>query len=1456
MYKPMYKQYDIITEVLMKQKVTRILSLLVLLALLTSLLGTAVFAAAPTVTVAVNSKERHTVCTALSADAKSYYTGQYSYANLKALSGVDSTDSYTATQNNPLYTKLHTLMDSTRNSTKVVYGGTGADALATYWHYTDAVGGTYGYNYFYADISSNDYGTNGMQREHVWPQSKASYFQLNGGADLHHLRPSIGGVNQSKSNRAFANLRNTDTAYSAYQVDNQDVIWVGTKDFDSVLEVRDNVKGDIARILLYVYVRWEQPNLYSDVASSNLPPLDSDDKSNSGDRIIEDRATLLQWCHDDPVDTWEMERNDLIQDVQGNRNVFIDYPELAWYLFGLTPPSDMQTPSGDAAGGGGSATVSAVSDNTAWGTVSVSGNVITAAPKEGYYAAGYTVTSGTASVRQDGNTFTVTATTDCVVRIHFAARAVAAVTFSVPNGVTQDALSGYVGDSVILPTPSGTPTADKYAYTFVGWTNGVVNNSGAAPTVYPAGSSYVLSDGGATLYAVYSYQVTASGNYVKVTGTHDDWSGEYLIVYEKGSRVMDGSRTSFLDPNNYKNVSITNAAISAAEADAYRFTVEKNGSAYSIRSASGCYIGKTANSAGIDVSTTTAYGNTISLDSNGNAVILSGGGAYLRYNKASNANYFRYFASENYGNQQPLALYVKETSGTRYTTVLEDKNDCAHTNQTTERTEPTCTAAGLSVITCNDCGEILSSTTLPATGHTCTVQTVAPTLTEQGYDLHTCTVCGHTYKDNYTDPLGTLVTVHFVVPNGVAAISPMTSGSAGITLPTPSGTPADTAHAYSFVGWTAAETAATTAKPEICAAGTNYKPSADCTLYALYSYIETSGGADNVYTLVAEAPEDWSGDYLIVNPDKTHAMTSTLNGGCFAAAAVTVSEENTVTDPTSDMIFAFKKESNGKYSILSDKGYLLIADNNTKAGGISEEPTDWFTITEKSGCWQVTSVNVSARCFAYYKNNTDFRTYASSTYKTGYLFKKGSATQTTYYLTLPACAHSDTVLQNATATTCTAAGYTGDRVCSACGTLVEAGTQIPALGHAWRAATAADGNDAYVAPTCTGTGLYYDICTRCGTQGELHEIPALGHSNYQYTDNGDGTHTKTCGVCSAVIAAAEAHAYVDGTCACGAKEQTGPTEVANMTVGTQLALNSDLSILFRVKNVSETVYDLSTAYLVVEKDQYPAGQEKYVKTTTMTEYSISGGRVVFTYAGITAAEMNDEIRATFYVKGLDGKLYCSPVKVTSICGYVRTALDSGTCTATLRTCLIDMLNYGTAAQIYFGRHTDGLANAEFEEYQQYATAELTSAVESVKDSIATGCTNNLVEKFSAKLDMNSSVGIIFTVTGTQKFTEDELANLKLVVKDESGKVLDTIEGSALTLDTRGRIVGSTFVLTARQMRTPVYTTLYKNGEIASNTFVYSIASYLIDVQTNMPGSTLESMIRAMIIYGDAADKSL
>ena len=55
---------------------------------------------------------------------------------------------------------------------------------------------------------------------------------------------------------------------------------------------------------------------------------------------------LLEWCALDPVDTWEMGRNEVVGAKQGNRNVFIDYPELAWQLFGKEVPANMKTPSG------------------------------------------------------------------------------------------------------------------------------------------------------------------------------------------------------------------------------------------------------------------------------------------------------------------------------------------------------------------------------------------------------------------------------------------------------------------------------------------------------------------------------------------------------------------------------------------------------------------------------------------------------------------------------------------------------------------------------------------------------------------------------------------------------------------------------------------------------------------------------------------------------------------------------------------------------------------------------------------------------------------------------------------------------------------------------------------------------------------------------------------------------
>ena len=93
-----------------------------------------------------------------------------------------------------------------------------------------------------------------------------------------------------------------------------------------------------------MYCCWGQPNLYSDLDTSLLPEGDPDEVTNTGGRVITDLDTLLTWCEDDPVDTWEMKRNDLAQLQQGNRNVFIDYPELSWKLFSREVSAGMQTP--------------------------------------------------------------------------------------------------------------------------------------------------------------------------------------------------------------------------------------------------------------------------------------------------------------------------------------------------------------------------------------------------------------------------------------------------------------------------------------------------------------------------------------------------------------------------------------------------------------------------------------------------------------------------------------------------------------------------------------------------------------------------------------------------------------------------------------------------------------------------------------------------------------------------------------------------------------------------------------------------------------------------------------------------------------------------------------------------------------------------------------------------------
>lgn len=151
--------------------------------------------------------------------------------------------------------------------------------------------------------------------------------------------------------------------------------------------------------------------------------------------------------------------------------------------------------------------------------------------------------------------------------------------------------------------------------------------------------------------------ISSDAQFVKVTSAPADWSGDYLIVYESGNLAFNGALTTLDATSNTVSVTITDGKISVSDKLlSSMFTISSSDGGYTIRSNSGYYIGQTADSNGLKSSVTTTYTNTISLTTSGDVNIVSGG-AYLRFNAASNQIRFRYYKSGSYTSQKAIQLY-------------------------------------------------------------------------------------------------------------------------------------------------------------------------------------------------------------------------------------------------------------------------------------------------------------------------------------------------------------------------------------------------------------------------------------------------------------------------------------------------------------------------------------------------------------------------------------------------------------------------------------------------------------------------------------------------------------------------------------------------------------------------------------------------------------------------------
>lgn len=224
-----------------------------------------------------------------------------------------------------LKSDLHDLLRTT-HSTQYSY-----DALWTQLRYTDEDPNNSNniieiYTGWSIPKSSNGGGVTSWNREHTWSKSHGGFGEGRpAGTDLHHMRPCDATVNSAKGNKDFdegGSLYVDASPYPGYSGN--------TGNYTSTYswEPRDEEKGDIARMIMYMALRYEGTD-----TSYDLELVDYVNSSPSGQPYYGKLSTLLAWHEEDPPDAWEARRNERIWERQGNRNPFIDHPEFAYMLW-------------------------------------------------------------------------------------------------------------------------------------------------------------------------------------------------------------------------------------------------------------------------------------------------------------------------------------------------------------------------------------------------------------------------------------------------------------------------------------------------------------------------------------------------------------------------------------------------------------------------------------------------------------------------------------------------------------------------------------------------------------------------------------------------------------------------------------------------------------------------------------------------------------------------------------------------------------------------------------------------------------------------------------------------------------------------------------------------------------------------------------------------------------------
>ena len=246
-----------------------------------------------------------------------------------------------------------TLFDAVQKVTKVGYSSLGYDGLWGAYPYTDVHENGYVWDMYsdctWKSINSNHCGNYSNEcdcynREHSIPKSWYGGTTSGPGCDIFHLVPTDGKVNGIRSNYAFGEVSSADyNKHGNKKGSAKSITIIGGNTIagntgatiscsGTVFEPRDEYKGDFARGYMGALLKWAGDKAFTSGEGAKI--FTTNFSTGSFGLTKYGVALLMKWHRQDPVSKKEIDRNNGIQQTQGNRNPFIDYPYLAEYIWG------------------------------------------------------------------------------------------------------------------------------------------------------------------------------------------------------------------------------------------------------------------------------------------------------------------------------------------------------------------------------------------------------------------------------------------------------------------------------------------------------------------------------------------------------------------------------------------------------------------------------------------------------------------------------------------------------------------------------------------------------------------------------------------------------------------------------------------------------------------------------------------------------------------------------------------------------------------------------------------------------------------------------------------------------------------------------------------------------------------------------------------------------------------